>query len=68
LAFNRFCGHKEDAVNTTIDDVEDEDFEAKIQENKDLTTLFTDSELVMFWKFLSWVRKLLFCIEIHNIN
>jgi hypothetical protein len=37
--------------------IEDVDFEAKIQENKDLTTLFTDSELMMFWKFLSWVRK-----------
>jgi hypothetical protein len=46
-----------------LDDLDDEFnieyevFEAKIQENKVLTTLFTDSELMMSWKFLSWVRK-----------
>jgi hypothetical protein len=60
--------------------VVDDDFEAKMQENKEPTTLFADSVLVVFWKFLSWCKKkrsfnlsafifflvTLFCIEIHN--
>jgi hypothetical protein len=62
--------------------VKDEDFEAKMQENKELTTLFTDNVLVVFWKFLSWCKKkgsfilsaftiilvTLFCIEIRDMN
>jgi hypothetical protein len=32
--------------------VEDEEFETKLQENKELAGLFTESALVVFWKFL----------------
>jgi hypothetical protein len=37
--------------------VDDEDFAEKLQEDKELATLFTEKALVVFWKFLEWCKE-----------
>jgi hypothetical protein len=36
--------------------VDDEDFQEELRENKELSALFTDKALVVFWKFLDWCK------------
>jgi hypothetical protein len=36
--------------------VDDDGFQEKLQENRDLLTPFTDKALVVFWKFLKWCK------------
>jgi hypothetical protein len=36
--------------------VDDDGFQEKLQENRDLLTLFTDKALVVFWRFLNWCK------------
>jgi hypothetical protein len=33
--------------------VDDDGFQEKLQENREIMTLFTDKALVVFWKFLN---------------
>ena len=37
--------------------VDDEDFREKLRENREVTTLFTERALVVFWKFLNWCKQ-----------
>jgi hypothetical protein len=36
--------------------VDDDGFQEKLQENREIITLFTDKALVVFWKFLNWCK------------
>jgi hypothetical protein len=36
--------------------VDDDGFQEKLQENREIMTLFTDKALVVFWKFLNWCK------------